>query len=150
MQDKRIPRNACLAGLTVLGSRSVSFAHRRSAALLLLALQGGIGVVLAEEACAPKAFRWEEDGGGLEVEGSLSVLDHLRYIPLSDSRLVRLTLGAEYRFKSEYLNAPNWALKPGDIKYTAADIPVSGSAKRFFPLATIKSSLICDAKHVPL
>jgi hypothetical protein len=83
---------------------------------MLLALQGGTGVVLADEACAPKAFRWEEDCGGLrEVEGSLSALDHLRYIPLSDSGSVWLTLGAEYRFKSEYLKEPDWALNPGDV-----------------------------------
>jgi hypothetical protein len=87
---------------------------------MLLAILGATGVVPADEACAPKAFRWEEDCGGLrKVEGSLSVLDHLRYIPLSDSGSVWLALGAEYRFKSEYLNAPDWALKPGDAKYAA-------------------------------
>jgi hypothetical protein len=56
---------------------------------MLLALQGATGVVLADEACAPKAFRREEDCGGLrEVEGSLS-----------DSGSVWLTLGAEYRWQ---------------------------------------------------
>jgi hypothetical protein len=81
---------------------------------MLLALQGGTGVVLAEQACAPKAFRLEEDCGGLrEVEGSLSALDHHRYIPLSDSGSVWLTLGAKYRFKSEYLNAPDWGTQTG-------------------------------------
>jgi hypothetical protein len=36
--------------------------RRRTAliALMLLALQGGTGVALADEACPPKMFRWEE------------------------------------------------------------------------------------------
>src|SRR5581483_10206484 len=53
----------------------------------------------AVDACAPKPFRWEED---------CSVLG-----------LSWLRLGAEYRLKTEYLDAPDYGLKPADVAYTA-------------------------------
>jgi hypothetical protein len=62
-------------------------------------LGGGPGAAHAEDACALKPFRWEED---------CSVLG-----------LPWLRLGAEYRLKTEYLDATDYGLKLADVTYTA-------------------------------
>jgi hypothetical protein len=74
-------------------------------ALLRLALLGIASVggatyqARAADSCALKPFRWEED---------CSVLG-----------LPWLRLGAEYRLKTEYLDAPDYGLKRADVAYTA-------------------------------
>lgn len=74
----------------------------------------------AEDPCAVKLFRWQEDCRDLrDREASLGAAERLRYIPLNTSGSVWLTLGAEYRLKTEYFNAPNFALKPPYVRYTA-------------------------------
>lgn len=75
-------------------------------------------VALAQGACAVQMFRWAEDCSSLRGE-ELSGIERLRYIPLTPSGSVWLTLGAEYRVKTEYLNAPDYMLRPGDRQYTA-------------------------------
>jgi alginate export protein len=53
----------------------------------------------AAESCTPEPFRWREE--------------------CSTLGLPWLLVGAEYRLKTEYLNAPDFGLKPGDLPYTA-------------------------------
>lgn len=50
---------------------------------------------------------------------SLRRFERLRYIPLTDSGSVWLTLGGEYRLKTEYLDAPDYGLGRGAEAYTA-------------------------------
>lgn len=91
----------------------------------LVALLGAIaslagGNALAADTCAVQMFRWYEDCSNLRSEeASLSALERLRYIPLTDSGSVWLTLGTEYRLKTEYFNAPDYYLRPADGQYTA-------------------------------
>jgi hypothetical protein len=67
----------------------------------------------AEDPCAVKLFRWQEDCRDLRDRGaSLGAVERLRYIPLNTSGSVWLTLGAEYRLKTEYFNTPDFALAP--------------------------------------
>jgi len=49
----------------------------------------------------------------------LSGLDELRYILLSESGSVWLSLGGEYRLKSESLDPPDFGVRPTDESYTA-------------------------------
>jgi len=80
----------------------------------------GAGHAVAEDQCPPKMFRWEEDCSRLrEATGAPGAIDRLRYIPLSDSGSVWLTLGAEYRFRTDYIDKLDWGLKRGDVEYTA-------------------------------
>jgi hypothetical protein len=65
----------------------------------IASLGAGTHLAHAQDACALKTFRWEED---------CSVLG-----------LPWLRLGAEYRLKTEYLDAPDYGLKPADVAYTA-------------------------------
>ena len=65
-------------------------------------------------------FRWEEDCSKLRSESApLSALDRLRFIPLNRAGSVWLTLGAQYRFKTEYLDEPDYGLRSADQPYTA-------------------------------
>jgi hypothetical protein len=74
----------------------------------------------AEGPCAVKLFRWQEDCRNLsDRQASLGPLERLRYLPLNKSETVWLTLGVEYRLKTEYLNAPGFLLKPAFQRYTA-------------------------------
>jgi len=73
---------------------------------------------LAAESCAPHLFRWQEDCRSLRGE-TLSGLDDLKFIPLSDSGSLWLTLGGEYRFKLESLRPPDFGIRPTDRSYTA-------------------------------
>jgi hypothetical protein len=74
----------------------------------------------AAQTCPFKLFRWEEDCSVLRGEaGASSGLDQLRFIALNGSGSVWLTVGAQYRFKTEYLDAPDYHLKPVDDQYTA-------------------------------
>jgi hypothetical protein len=74
----------------------------------------------AEDPCAVKLFRWQEDCRNLrDRQASLGPLERLRYLPLNMSETVWLTLGAEYRLKTEYLNAPGFLLEPAFQRYTA-------------------------------
>jgi hypothetical protein len=74
----------------------------------------------AEDPCAVKLFRWQEDCRNLrDRQASLGPLERLRYLPLNMSGTVWLTLGAEYRVKTEYYNAPDFFLRPAFERYTA-------------------------------
>ena len=87
-------------------------------ALVVVALAGQGAV--AADSCAIQMFRWAEDCSSLRGEqGSLMPLERLRYIPLTDSGSVWLTLGGEYRIKTDYFNAPDYFLRPADMRYTA-------------------------------
>jgi Alginate export len=94
---------------------------RLFAALFACAASLGIRAALAaEDSCAVKPFRWQEDCRNLrEREASLGVLERLRYLPLNASGTVWLTLGGEYRLKTEYFNAPDFFLRPTFERYTA-------------------------------
>jgi len=74
--------------------------RRRQLAFLAVVLLG-VRAHLAGAAgsCDPKPFRWQD---------SCSVLG-----------LPWLMLGAEYRLKTEYLDAPDFGLRPADVAYTA-------------------------------
>lgn len=98
-------------------------------ALLALACLGiaslGLGAreAHAADTCVPKLYRWEDD---------CSVLG-----------LSWLRLGAEYRLKTEYLDAPDYGLKPADVAYTAVgerallhiDLRPGLGVRAFFQLA---------------
>jgi len=77
-----------------------------------------IGRAGAADVCLPRLFRWQEDCRSLRGQ-SLSGLDAVKYIPLSDSGSVWVTLGGEYRFKSETLDSPDFGIRPADRSYTA-------------------------------
>lgn len=71
----------------------------------------------AGDACAPKVFRFEEDCRAL-ASGAREGLERLRYLPLTDSGSLWLTLGGEYRLKTEALQRPGFGI--GNIHgYTA-------------------------------
>jgi hypothetical protein len=73
-----------------------------------------------EDPCAVKLFRWQEDCRDLrDRQTLLGPLERLRYLPLNMSETVWLTLGAEYRVKTEYYNAPDFFLVPAFERYTA-------------------------------
>ena len=85
-------------------------------------------------ACAVKVFRWVEDCSTLRVDrDSLRGLERLRYLPLTDSGSAWLTLGGEYRLKTEYLDAPDFGLGRGEQAYTAA-------GERFLAHADLRTS----------
>jgi hypothetical protein len=93
---------------------------------LLIALLAGAAsfairdAAAAEDPCAVKLFRWQEDCRNLrDRQASLGPLERLRYLPLNMSETVWLTLGAEYRVKTEYYNAPDFFLRPAFERYTA-------------------------------
>lgn len=94
---------------------------RLLAALLASAAPLGIRAALAvEDSCAVKPFRWQEDCRNFrQREASLGVLERLRYLPFNASGSVWLTLGGEYRLKTEYFNAPDFFLRPTFVRYTA-------------------------------
>jgi hypothetical protein len=107
-------RNACVA--------KRSGRKRRARLLTLTALVTILSgpEVWADPGCALKPFRWDEDCSNLRGQaGPPSGLERLRYIALTDSGSVWLTLGGEYRFKTEYFNAPAFALQPVYERYTA-------------------------------
>lgn len=82
-----------------------------------------------------KLFRWAEDCSALrDDQRSVRGLDELRYIPLDSSGSVWLTLGGEYRLKSEYLDSPDYGLGRGDEAYTAF-------GERFLTHADLRTSL---------
>lgn len=84
--------------------------------------------------CAVKVFRWMEDCRELWSKGdSLRGLERLRYLPLTDSGSAWLTLGGEYRFKTEYLDAPDYGLGRGAEAYTAL-------GERFLAHADLRTS----------
>ncbi|MDE2449144.1 MAG: alginate export family protein [Gammaproteobacteria bacterium] len=88
-----------------------------------------------ETPCAAKLFRWAEDCSGLRADrGALRGLERLRYIPLSRSGSAWLTLGGEYRLKTEYLDAPDYGLGRGEQAYTAV-------GERFLAHADLRTSL---------
>ena len=80
--------------------------------------------------------------------GSLRGLERLRYMPLTRSGSVWLTLGAEYRLKTEYLDAPDFGLGRGAEAYTAvgerflahADLRTSAGFRVFAQLADATDS----------
>ena len=93
--------------------------------LLIAVLTGAAAVGVrdapaAEDPCAVRLFRWQEDCRYLRGrEASLGALERLRYLALNTSGTVWLTLGAEYRLKTEYFNAPDFFLRPTFERYTA-------------------------------
>ena len=103
----------------------VSRALRAGRQLALVAVVClGASAVRAADSCAPKPFRWQED---------CSVLG-----------LSWLMLGAEYRLKTEYLDAPDFGLKPADVAYRAVgerallhvDLRSGRGVRAFVQLAT--------------
>lgn len=88
------------------GSRCTSL-RGLSAALLILA--HGTFVYAAD--CAAKPFRFEEDCRAL-AGTPLQGLDRLRYVPITASGDWWLQFGGEYRFRTEYLDRPNYGIGP--------------------------------------
>ena len=85
--------------------------------------------------CPVKLFRWAEDCSTLRAgRDSLRGLERLRYLPLTDSGSAWLTLGGEYRFKTEYLDAPDYGLGRGAEAYTAV-------GERFLAHADLRTSV---------
>jgi hypothetical protein len=71
----------------------------------------------AEDPCAVKLFRWQEDCRNLfDRQASLGPLERLRYLPLNMSKTVWLTLGAgpSYVTALSHLRA-DWTPRPGAI-----------------------------------
>ncbi len=86
-------------------------------------------------ACSVKLFRWAEDCSALRADrDSLRGLERLRYLPLTESGSAWLTLGGEYRVKTEYLDAPDYGLGRGAQAYTAL-------GERFLAHADLRTSL---------
>lgn len=84
--------------------------------------------------CAVKPFRWMEDCEALRADHHLlRGPERLRYVPLNHSGSLWLTLGAEYRLKTEYLDAPDYGLGHGEEAYTA-------TGERFLAHADLRSS----------
>ena len=76
-----------------------------------------------------------EDCSALRADrNSLRGLERLRYIPLTHSGSLWLTLGGEYRLKTEYLDAPDFGLGRGAQAYTAI-------GERFLVHADLRSSM---------
>lgn len=62
---------------------------------------------VATDPCAPKFYRWQEDCRALATQAEpLKGVQRLRYVPLTTSGSVWLTLGGEYRLKTESLADP--------------------------------------------
>jgi hypothetical protein len=97
----------------------------------------------ASESCAIRQFRWQEDCSMLRGQ-ALSELDLPRYIPLSETGSVWLTLGGEYRLRSESLDAPDFGVGPSNRAFTAleqrwlahADLRTTSAARVFVQLST--------------
>ncbi len=102
----------------VAGSRRRLGAISQAAAIALAGLIAFAPRTAWPADCPIRAFRWQEDCSSLRGQ-SLSGIDELKYIPLSDSGSVWLTLGGEYRFKSETLDPPDFGIRPTDKSYTA-------------------------------
>lgn len=98
----------------------------------LAAVAGFAAAAHADEACPVRPFRWSEDCSSLNG-AALDGIDRFRFIPLDDDRSVWLTLGGEYRFKAEGLDAPDFAIRPADRAYTAL-------GERFYLHADLRSS----------
>lgn len=109
-----------LAGATVMAARLATAAAQTPTPAAL---------------CPVKLFRWAEDCSALRADrDSLRGLEPLRYLPLDRSGSVWVTLGGEYRLKSEYLDAPDYGLGHGDDAYTAF-------GERFLAHADLRTSL---------
>ena len=95
-------------------------AGRLAGSLLVASLWLGVGAPARSQdaACAPHAFRFEEDCHGLAGE-RLSGTDRLRYLPLGADGELWLTIGGEYRAKAETLDVPNFGVSPADHAYLA-------------------------------
>jgi hypothetical protein len=100
-------------------------------------------------ACAVKPLRWAEDCRALRGDPDATRgLERLRYIPLTRSGSLWLTLGGEYRLKTESLDAPDYALGRGDSAYTAvgerflahADLRTIAGFRLFAQLASATDS----------
>jgi hypothetical protein len=123
-----------------------------SSAAALISLLFLMDQAVAADGCPVRQFRWQEDCSSLRGQ-ALSGLDALKYIPLSDSGSVWLTLGAEYRFKSESLDPPDFGVRPTDRSYTAigqrlllhADLHAASGLRAFVQLAAAT-----DAGRKPL
>jgi len=98
-----------------LGNLRVAF---QAAVATLFGLVALIDRSMAADSCAPRMFRWEEDCRSLRGQ-TLSGLDDLKFVPLSGSGSAWLTLGGEYRFKTESLDPPDFGIRPTDRSYTA-------------------------------
>lgn len=86
------------------------------------------------ELCAVKPFRWMEDCQSWRAHPALlHGLERLRYLPLTRSGSVWLTLGGEYRLRTEYLDAPDYGLGHGEEAYSAI-------GERFLGHADLRSS----------
>jgi hypothetical protein len=106
----------------------------------------------APDPCAPQVFRWADDCRALAARSeSLVGLQRLRYVPLTSSGDVWLTLGGEYRFKVESLSKPSFGIRGGE-SYTAsgerflADVDVRSQAG---PRLFVQFSAATDAGRKP-
>jgi hypothetical protein len=81
-------------------------------AYMLLAGQVSASEPQPEDACAVKFYRWMEDCRDLaQRRDHLEGFDRLRYLPLNEAGDVWLTLGGEYRLKTEEQSAPSFGLR---------------------------------------
>jgi hypothetical protein len=121
----------------------IALSIRRYTSFTLKVVAGFIVCVHSGEAadsCAVRQFRWEEDCRSLRGQ-TLSGLDQLRYIPLTGS--VWLTLGGEYRLRSESLDAPNFGIRASDKAFTDigqrwlahADLRTTSGVRAFMQLS---------------
>ena len=92
--------------------------HRWRPATLLASFIALTDQSVAANSCAPRMFRWEEDCRSLRGQ-TLTGLDDLRFIPLNETASVWLTLGGEYRLKTETLDPADFGIRPTDRSYTA-------------------------------
>ena len=89
------------------------------------------------DACNTKPFRWMEDCRALQTKNPQG-LDRLRYLPLNTTGDAWLTLGGEYRLKSEHLSAPSFGLRSTPSftatgqRFLAHADARSGDGPRFF------------------
>ena len=70
--------------------------------------------------CEAHTFRYDDDCRGLasSVE-TLQGIDRLKYLPLDSDGKVWLTIGGEYRLKTEALDAPDFGVVSADKAYVA-------------------------------
>lgn len=114
-----LPRLKLAGGLQLVGA---------VAALLAASAHAQDAPTEAEAlACAPHAFRWQDGCQSLgnhldEVSG----VDRLRYIPLTSSGSVWMTLGGQVRFKSESLDAVAFGINQAP-SYTTEGLRLLGN-----------------------
>lgn len=81
---------------------------------LLAALIGAVDSFAANAAeaspCSPQVYRWQDDCTLLATAPAQSFPLNLRYLPLADDGSLWMTLGAEYRLKTDSITAPAFGI----------------------------------------